>query len=139
MGGRSTSSGMSSGGNGTSEPARRLISKSQVDELTADYTPQMFTGNLSTYTGSADNLRYHVENNMPDSLNVGGYEFRKMGDPHISVDGNKNVAMMDYQCTEQIGSEFPVLQVGVRAWRTRGGRIKSEIIRDGYTYKTRFW
>ena len=81
---------------------------------------------------------------MPETLNVGGYTFESMGKPHTSFEetrGGKirDVVTMDYQSTEKIGSEYPVLQVGVRVWKTPKGKVKSEIIRDGYTNKTRFW
>lgn len=140
--GRKGKSGMSSGGGaGTQEPRRSLISKSQVDELTQDFTPSMFLGDNfeSTFINSPNSLKEAADNNMPDTLDIGGYTFRSMGDATVSYEKNKNIAMLDYQCTEQIGDEFPVLQVGISAWRTRGGGVKTEIIRDGYTNKTRFW
>lgn len=121
---------------------RTLYSKSQVDELTADYTPQMFLGDINNeYTGSLNSLRYHAEDNAPDTLNIGGYTFQQLGNPHTDFDGkNKNIIVLDYQSTEQVGNEYPVLQVGIRVWRTRGGKVKSEIIRDGdFINRTRFW
>lgn len=133
------------GGGMVKQPQKTLYSKSQADELTKDYTPEMFLGNINDeYTGTLNGLRAAAENNMPDTLDIGGYTFQNMGQPHTSFEQTRSgrgrdIVMMDYQATEQIGSEYPVLQVGIRVWRTPGGKVKSEIIRDGYTHKTRFW
>ena len=143
--GASKAGGSSKRGGGSVTPAKTLYSKSQADELTKDYTSEMFLGNIeNTYNGTLNNLREAAEQNMPETLNVGGYTFESMGKPHTSFEetrGGKirDVVTMDYQSTEKIGSEYPVLQVGVRVWKTPKGKVKSEIIRDGYTNKTRFW
>lgn len=119
---------------------RTLYSKSQVDELTADYTPQMFLGDINNeFTETLNSLRYRAEDNAPETLDIGGYTFKKLSNPYTNFVNNKNIVMLEYQSTEQVGNEYPVLQVGIRVWRTKGGKVKSEIIRDGYTNKTRFW
>ncbi len=119
---------------------RRLYSKSQADEFTKDYTPEQFLGDISNnWTGTLNSLKYNAEDNAPQTLDIGGYTFRSMGEPHTDFINGKNIIVFDYQSTEQVGQEYPVLQVGIRVWRTRGGKVKSEIIRDGYTHKTRFW
>lgn len=119
---------------------RNLYSKEQADELTKDYTPQMFLGDINnTYMGTLNDLKYKAEDNAPESINLGGYEFKRLGNPFTTFENNKDIIMLEYQSTEQVGQEYPVLQVGIRVWRTRGGKVKSEIIRDGYTNKTRFW
>lgn len=127
---------------------KTLTSKSQVDELTKDFTPDKFMGNLESKfnntTLTLKQLEETAEQNMPNTLNVGGYTFKSMGKPQahyeMSKSGRaKHNIMMDYQSTEKIGNEYPVLQVGVRVWSTPKGKVKSEIIRDGVTYKTRFW
>lgn len=119
---------------------RTLYSKSQADELTKDYTPQQFLGDINNfYSGTLNSLRYAAEENAPEHLNIGGYTFKSMGSPHTDFVNGKDVIVLDYQSTEQVGQEYPVLQIGIRVWRTKGGKVKSEIIRDGYTNKTRFW
>ena len=134
------------GGGGKQQPMQqKLYRKDQVDELTKDYTPEMFLGNINDeYTGTLAGLKASAENNMPDTLNIGGYTFASMGSPHTTYETTRSgrgrdIVVMDYQSTQQVGSEYPVLQVGVRVWRTPSGKVKSEIIRDGYTNKTRFW
>lgn len=129
----------------TKEPQKTLYNKNQVDELTKDYTPEMFLGDITnTWTGTLNDLRNSAEENMPDTLNIGGYTFEKLGSPFTDwqqTKGNKegrSVIMLDYQANELVGSEYPVLQVGISLTRKRG-KIKAEIIRDGYTNKTRFW
>ena len=146
MGGRSSSSGLNNSFSAseafnnanTFRTDRTLVSKSQVDELTADYTPEMFLGNKfkDLFTGTGNNLRQFAEDNMPQELNIGGYTFQAMGNPILS---SPTVIMLDYQSIEPVGNEFPVLQIGIEAKRTRGGRIVTRIIRDGYANKTRFW
>lgn len=128
------------------EPEKTLYNKSQVDDLTKDYTPQMFLGDIeNTWTGTLNDLRSSAEEHAPDTLNIGGYTFEKLGNPFVDwqeTKGNKNgrsVIMLDYQANEMVGNEYPVLQVGIAATRTRGGKIKANIIRDGYTNRTRFW
>lgn len=119
---------------------RRLYSKDQAEEFTKDYTPEQFLGNINNgWTGTLDSLKYNAEDNAPESLNIGGYTFNRLSNPHTTFENNKNIIMLEYQSTEQVGQEYPVLQVGIRVWRTKSGRVKSEIIRDGYTHKTRFW
>ena len=124
---------------------RNLYSRSQADELTKDYTPEQFLGDINNfYGGTLKSLQYAAEENAPEHLNIGGYTFQNMGQPHTAFEQTgrstgKDIIMLDYQSTEQVGNEYPVLQVGIRVWRTKGGKVKSEIIRDGYTYKTRFW
>ena len=129
----------------TLRPDRNLYSKSQVDELTKDYTPQMFLGDIeSTWTGTLNDLKESAYQNAPATLEIGGYTFEKLGNPFTDwqqIKGNKDgrsIIMLDYQSTEQVGEEYPVLQVGISVQRRRG-KIKAEIIRDGYTNKTRFW
>ena len=123
---------------------KTLTNKSQVDELTASYTPEKFLGKTELLGDTLNSLRAAAENNAPDTLNVGGYTFKNMGKPYVDFEQTgrttgKNIVKLDYQSTEKIGNEYPVLQIGIRTWRTKGGKIKSEIIRDGYTNKTRFW
>lgn len=123
------------------EPYRGVLSRSKADEYTKDYTPEMFLGNnfKDNYMNLAG-LKLSMEDNAPKELNIEGYTFKQLSGVHTDVDNKgKDIVMMDYQSTEQIGNEYPVLQVGIRTWRTRGGKVKSEIIRDGYTHKTRFW
>ena len=151
--GRGSSKMGGGAGAGGQQPRRMLLSKSQVDELTKDFTPEMFLGDVtSQYNknfGTLAGLRAMAENNAPDTLDIGGYTFKNMGQPHTTYETsksgrNRDVVTLDYQSTEQItnangSSEYPVLQVGVRVWYTPSGKVKSEIIRDGYTNKTRFW
>ena len=124
---------------------RTLYSRSQADEFTKDYTPQMFLGDVNNlYSGTLNSLRYLAEDNAPKTLNIGGVTFESMGSPNTQWEqtgrnSGKDIIMLDYQANEQVGNEYPVLQVGIRVWRTKGGKVKSEIIRDGYTNKTRFW
>ena len=124
---------------------RNLYSKAQVDVLTVDYTPQMFLGEqryMDLWDGTGDGLRRLAEQNMPDTLNIGGYTFQNSHNdifrPTLDYEKNKNIVKVEYQSTEQVGNEYPIIQVGIRVWRTKGGKVKSEIIRDGYTNKTRF-
>lgn len=124
---------------------RNLYSKTQADELTADYTPQMFLGQqkyMDLWDGTGDGLRRLAEQNMPDTLNIGGYAFQNTHNdifrPILDYEKNKNIVKVEYQSTEQVGNEYPIIQVGIRVWRTKGGKVKSEIIRDGYLNKTRF-
>lgn len=143
MGGRGSGSRMSGGRGNTVEPVRTLVSKSQVDELTKDYTPEQFLGDVSVWTGTANGARALADSNMPDSLDIGGYTFERMGDPSVSVETsgrfkNRTMVVMDYQSNERIGDEYPVLQVGVSIRRYRG-KIQTEIVRDSPTYGTRFW
>lgn len=127
------------------EVRKTLYSKSQVDSLTADYTPQMFLGDIENeYMGTLNSLKYAAEENAPKTLEIGGYTFENMGNPFTTWQQTgkttgKDIVMLEYQSTEQVGKEYPVLQVGIRVWRTPKGKVKSEIIRDGYTNKTRFW
>ena len=140
-------------GGGASKPAaaaveerrtvKRLYSKAQLNDLTADYTPEMFLGDTKNWTGTVNDARYFAEDNAPQTLEIGGYTFRNMGDPHVSWvdDGrlkNNVVVQMDYQCDEQIGNEYPVVTVGVRIRKFRG-KVQTEIIRDHPIYGTRFW
>lgn len=119
---------------------RTLYSKSQADEFTKDYTPEQFLGDINNnWTGTLNSLKYAAEDNAPETLNIGGYTFDRLSNPYTTIDKNKDVVVLEYQSTEQVGQEYPVLQVGIRVWRTKGGKVKSEIIRDGYTNKTRFW
>lgn len=122
---------------------RNLYSKEQVDSLTQDYTPEMFLGDVNNeWMGSGESLRALAEQNMPSSLNIGGYTFNNTHGnvfrPTLDYQGKYTIVRMEYQSTEQVGSEYPILQVGIRVWRTRSGKVKSEIIRDGYLNKTRF-
>ena len=124
-------------------PQRTLHSRSQVGELTKNYTPEMFMGDTRTWTGTVSDAKSLAEENMPKTLELGGYTFRSMGEPHAMyvTDGqlkNNTVVRMDYQSEEKIGNEYPVLQVGVRIRRFRG-KIQTEIIRDHYEYGTKFW
>lgn len=152
FGGRGASSSAKGGAGGgvgagqqDNEPKKTLYSKSQADELTKDYTPEMFLGDINNrYGGTLDSLRASAENNMPETLNIGGYEFQRAGSPFTTFEQKgrgkgKDVVMLEYQSKEKVGNEYPVLQVGIRVWRTPKGKVKSEIIRDGYTNKTRFW
>ena len=122
---------------------RRLYSKDQADEFTKDYTPEQFLGKIDSYYMNMASLKMAADSYAPNTLDIGGYTFRKMGDAQTSFEtkGTRetDVVMLEYQSTEQVGQEYPVLQVGIRVWRTKSGRVKSEIIRDGYTHKTRFW
>ena len=125
------------------EQRRTLCSKSQVGELTKDYTPEQFLGDSSTWTGTVDDARSLAESNMPKSLEIGGYTFKSMGAPDARFvsDGqlkNNVVVMMDYQSTEKVGNEYPVIQIGVRIRRYRG-KIQTEIVRDNPLYGTKFW
>ena len=146
-GSRPTGSGGGGGATQTTkqETPKTLYNKSQVDELTKDFTPQMFLGDIdNTYTGTLNGLRASAENNAPQTLEIGGYTFESMGNPYVTWQQTgrttgKEIVQLEYQCNERIGNEYPVLQVGVRVWRTPKGKVKSEIIRDGYTNKTRFW
>ena len=148
MGGRGQKNprgGSSSNASASKEPekVRTLHSRSQVGELTASYTPEQFIGNTSEWTGSVSSAKDMAEENMPKRLEVGGYTFQSMGQPDARFvsDGklkNNVVVMMDYQSTEKVGNEYPVLQVGVSIRRFRG-KIKAEIIRDNPLYGTKFW
>lgn len=145
-GGKGGSAGGGRGGGGEgSESKKTLYNKSQVDELTKDFTPQMFLGDINNhYTGSLNSLKYSAEEYAPKELEIGGYTFKSMGEPYTTFEQTgrntgKDIIQFEYQSTEMIGKEYPVLQVGVRVWRTPKGKVKSEIIRDGYTNKTRFW
>lgn len=122
---------------------KRLYSKSQLNDLTADYTPEMFLGRPDFWAGNVASARYLAEDNMPETLDIGGYTFRNMGAPHVNWvdDGrlkNNVVIQMDYQSDEKIGNEYPVVTVGVRIRKFRG-KIQTEIIRDHPIYGTRFW
>lgn len=122
---------------------KTLVSKSQVGELTKDFTPEQFLGNTDFWTGTVNGAKDLADENMPNSLIVGGYTFQKMGDAIANYETsgkykNRTIVMMDYQSTEQVGNEFPVLQVGVSIRRYRG-KIQTEIIRDNPMYGTRFW
>lgn len=144
MGSVGSTKTQSSSSTSTVEQKKTLYNKGQVDELTKDYTPQMFLGDIENqWMGTGDSLRYLAEENMPKSLNIGGYTFlNQHGDiyrPTLDYKGKESIIRLEYQSTEQVGKEYPVLQVGIRVWRTRGGKVKSELIRDGYTNKTRFW
>ena len=122
------------------EPKRGVLSRSKADEYTKDYTPEMFLGNnfKDSYMNLAG-LKLSMEDNAPKELNIQGYTFKQLSGVHSAIEKNKDIVVMDYQSTEQVGNEYPVLQVGIRTWRTRGGKVKSEIIRDGVLHKTRFW
>ena len=125
----------------SNEPVKGVLSRSRVDEYTKDYTPEMFLGKdfKDSYMNLAG-LKLAAEDNAPKELNIEGYTFRQLSGVNTSVDDkNRDIILIDYQSTEQYGQEYPVLQIGIRTWRTRGGKVKSEIIRDGYTNKTRFW
>lgn len=125
---------------------RTLVSKDQVDMFTKDYTPEQFLGDITNeWMGSLNDLKRAAEENEPKSLNIGGYTFQKMPGENFTdwqqTKGNregKSIIMLYYQSTERVGSEYPVLQVGIAVTRRRG-KVKAEIIRDGYTNKTRFW
>lgn len=124
-------------------PARTLRSKNQVNELTAGYTPEQFLGDTDLWTGSVASAREMAEGNMPESLEIGGYTFKRLGMPDAQYvsDGmykGNVVVIMDYQSNEKVGNEYPVIQVGVRIRRFRG-KIQTEIIRDNAIYGTRFW
>lgn len=129
----------------TNEVRKTLYSKFQAEELTEDYTPQMFLGDVDNlYTGTLNSLKSLAEENAPKTLNIGGYTFESMGNPYTTWEQTgrttgKDIIQLEYQSNEQVGNEYPVLQVGIRVWRTPKGKVKSEIIRDGYTHKTRFW
>lgn len=137
------------GGGGVQAPRstkqKTLVSKSQVDELTKDFTVNQFLGDIeNNYMGSLNSLRDAAEENAPKTLEIGGYTFDSMGSPFTTLEQTgrnsfKDIIQLDYQSREQIGNEYPVLQVGLRVWRTPKGKVKSEIIRDGYTNRTRFW
>lgn len=122
-----------------------LYSKEQADSLTKDYTPQMFLGDVNNlWSGSQFGLKELARENAPQTLQLGGHTFRNMGEPFVTFEqtsrsSGKDIIMFNYQSDDQVGKEYPVLQVGIRVWRTKGGKVKSEIIRDGYTNKTRFW
>lgn len=130
----------------SSEPQRNyFMSKSNVDEYTKDFTPEMFLGkDIENNYMNLAGLELAAEDNAPKELNIEGWTFQKMLGVHTGTDKigrqqAKDAVVIDYQSTEQIGNEYPVLQVGIRVWRTRNGKVKSEIIRDGYTNKTKFW
>lgn len=144
-GSRSTNQGSVSNTDNEFRTDRNLYSKTQADVLTADYTPQMFLGQqkyLDLWDGTGAGLRRLAEQNMPDTLNIGGYAFQNTHNdifrPILDYEKNKNIVKVEYQSTEQVGNEYPIIQVGIRVWRTKGGKVKSEIIRDGYLNKTRF-
>lgn len=146
-GGKGKKSKNTGGGGAASsnEQKKTLYSKSQVDELTKDYTPEMFLGDINnTYAGTLAGLKAAAENNAPDTLNVGGYTFQNMNTVSTDFEQTgrtkvRDIVHLEYQSNEKIGNEYPVLQVGIRVWRTPKGNVKSEIIRDGFTNKTRFW
>lgn len=116
-----------------------LYSKDQCDAITKDYTPQMFLGDIeNTYMDTLHFLKDAVEDNAPETLTIEGLEFKFAYGPYTDFVKNKNIVTFEYQSTEQVGQEYPILQIGIRVWRTRGGKVKSEIIRDGWTNKTRF-
>ena len=117
-----------------------LYSKKQCDAITRDYTPQMFLGDIeNTYMDTLYFLKDAAENNRPDYLMIEGIRFNFSFGPYTDFVSGKNIVMLEYQSIEQVGQEYPVLQIGIRVWRTKGGKVKSEIIRDGWTNKTRFW
>ncbi len=117
-----------------------LYSRDQCDAITRDYTPQMFLGDIeNTYIDTLYFLRDAAEKNRPDYLMIEGIKFNFSFGPYTEFVNGKNIVMLEYQSIEQVGQEYPVLQIGIRVWRTRGGKVKSEIIRDGWTNKTRFW
>ena len=146
--GKETTKGNVSIGASSAEPAqprKTLVSKEQVDTLTADYTPEKFLGDVSKWDDTMDGARWMAEDNMPASLEIGGYNFNKMGAPHVEwvSDGklkNNVVVIMDYQSDEKVGNEYPVIQVAVRMRRYRG-KVQTEIVRrdTSYTYGTKFW
>ena len=130
-----------------------FFSKSNVDEYTKDYTPEQFMGEKfsDNYIDSLSFLKESIDNNAPKTLEIDGITFEQMpGGAHTHFEqtgrnSGKNVAVIDYQSNRQATNrvtgetEYPVLQIGIRTWRTPKGKVKAEIIRDGYTNKTRFW
>ena len=124
-------------------PQKRIYNKGQINELTASFTPEQFLGDTSKWTGTTADAKSLAEENMPKELEIGGYTFKSMGDPYATFvsDGklkNNDVVIMDYQCSEKIGNEYPVIQVGVRIRKYRG-KVQTEIIRDHPQYGTKFW
>ena len=124
-------------------PPVRLYSKSQVNDLTSSFTPEQFLGKSTNWSTVVASARMLAEDNMPKSLEIGGYTFNSMGAPHASfvTDGqlkNNTVVLMDYQSNEMIGNEYPVIQIGVRLRKFRG-KTQAEIIRNNPIYGTKFW
>lgn len=125
-------------------PRKTLYSKDQVDSLTKDYTPEMFLGDIkNTWTGTLNDLRNAADEHAPKTLELGGYTFERLGNTYVDFEQTSktngwDIAKIEYQSNEQVGQEYPVLQVGIRVRRYRG-KVVAEIIRDGYTNKTRFW
>lgn len=123
---------------------KTLYSKEQADYFTRDYTPEMFLGDIkNTWTGTLNDLKNSAEQNMPKTLNIGGYTFEALGNPYTTFEQTSktngwDIIKLEYQSNEQVGKEYPVLQVGIRVRRYRG-KVVAEIIRDEYTNKTRFW
>lgn len=140
----------------TQAPAQErtpTFSKSKVDEYTKNFTTEQFTGQdfANGYIDSLNYLKNSIDDNAPATLEIDGITFEKMPGSvfttweQTSRNSGKNIATIDYQANRQATNlvsgetEYPVLQIGIRSWRTKGGKVKTEIIRDGYTNKTRFW
>ncbi len=113
-----------------------------VNRATKDFTPKQFLGDIeNTWMGTLESLWYHALENAPETIDIDGHLFSNTCfEPRKpKYEGKKCVIVLDYQSTEQLGNIYPVLQVGIRVWRGRNGKVKSEIIRDGYVNETRLW
>lgn len=117
-----------------------MFYRHDLEKVTKDFTPEMFLGDITNdFAGTLNSLKYHAEDNAPAEIELDGYVFKFMGNPFTCWVDNKNIIQLHYQAVERMWNEYPVLQVGIKVWKTPKGKVKAEIIRDGFTNKTRFW
>lgn len=117
-----------------------MFYRHELEKVTKDFTVEMFLGDINNeFADTLNSLKYHAESNAPEEIMIDGFVFKSMGSVFTTFEGNKNIVQLHYQSVEKMWNEYPVLQIGIRVWRTSKGKVKSEIIRDGFTNKTRFW
>jgi len=117
-----------------------MFYRHELEKVTKDFTPEMFLGDITNdFTGTLNSLKYHAEDYAPAEINIDGFVFKSMGSVFTTFEKNKNIIQLHYQSVEKLWDEYPVIQIGIRVWRTPKGKVKAEIIRDGFTNKTRFW
>ena len=103
MGGRGSSSGGMGRGGSAPMPAIQRVNNQTVLDWTENQNPGLFL------------------NSAPETINVGGVEFRWFAD-QTSMDSRGNrVFGNDYQSTQQASNgEWPVIHIAVKEQRRRG-------------------
>ena len=112
-----------------------MIKISSID----DFTTKMFLGDADLTSNSGIAVANAIEASAPKKLELRYGIFDNWNSTRLEYVGKKTIAIITYQCNEEINGIFPIFQVAIAVWKTPKGNIKSEIIKDNSLYSTRFW